>query len=70
MLLTDGNSNRAFLCADPRRELESACRVNQNTEETGDVKKYSGERTRSMFWFYSELVQMGKRLNTIYTWIW
>ena len=49
MLLTDGNSNRAFLCADPCSELESACHVNQKTEETGDVKKYSGERTRSMF---------------------
>lgn len=70
MLLTDGNSNRAFLCADPRCELESACRVNQKTEETGDVKKYSGERNRSMFWFYNELVQMGRHLNTIYTWIW
>lgn len=45
--------------------ISSACSVNQEAEEAGDVKEYNSERTRSICWFYNELVQMGKPQNTI-----
>lgn len=59
-LLTDGNSNGAFWSVDPHGDFRSACSVNQEAEEAGDVKEYNRERTRSICWFYNELVQMGK----------
>lgn len=40
VLLADGNWNKTFLSVDPCGDLKSAHSVNQEVEETGDVKEY------------------------------